>query len=276
MKSHPITFTLIQICIFTLMINTGACQVPKRSKSASEIFSDVKVAALADAAASGKVDEIDRLIKNGVTIDGLSKHGMTPLLFALSKKNLRGAEALLKAGANPNHAIESPSEIGGRPMILLFITTDAVDIVELLLKYGANPNTRNPEKVNGNDFNVGQSLLYQAVMYKPMVNLLVKYGADVNLKSLESESPLASAAGLGQLDVVDFLLDHGANDFDALAQSLQERIWGESIEPHRLAILRRLHKQGVKIYAAEQTPQTPADLISPGKWRHIGLEEQRK
>lgn len=63
-------------------------------------------------------------------------------------------------------------------------------------------------------------------------------------------------------------LDHGANDLSGVAQELQERPWSDDAEKQRIRILERLHAQGVKIYAAKQTPQTPAYLISPGVWKH--------
>jgi ankyrin repeat protein len=259
---------LVALCLFGLLLNSGACQVKVGGKTAKEIFPDPQVARLADAAAWGDVDTVNQLLKAGVSADGPGDKNATPLLFAMLGNNAQGVEALLKGGANPNHRIESPTEVGGRAIPLLIVRTKAADLMELLLKYGADPNTKNPPKVKQNDWTVGQTLLYQAVMYKPMVEVLVKHGANVNAESDAGDVPVVSAAGLGQLDGVEFLLDHGAKDLDGVAQELQERPWSKDVEAQRIRILERLRAQGVKIYAARQTPQTPAYLISPGEWKH--------
>lgn len=237
-------------------------------KTAKEIFPDPQVAELADAAARGNADKVSQLLKAGTLVDGLGDKNATPLVFALLANNAKGVEALLRGGANPNHHIESPNEVGGRAIPLLIVRTKAVDSMELLLKYGGDPNTKKPPRVPQNDRSVGESLLAQAVMYKPMVEVLVKHGADVNAESDAGDNAVRSAAGLGQLDVVEFLLDHGAKDLSGVAQVLQERRWSDDAEAQRIRILERLHAHGVKIYAAKQTPQTPAYLISPGEWKH--------
>jgi ankyrin repeat protein len=261
---------LAALCLFVSMIGNGGCQVKVGGKTAEEIFPNPQVAQLADAAARGDVDKVNRLLQAGVPVDGLGDQKSTPLLFALLAHNNAGVEALLKGGANPNHHIESPKEIGGRAIPLLIASTEAVDLMELLLKYGADPNTKVPPGVDGGDRTVGDSLLYKSVMYKPMTEVLVKYGADVNAESRPGRSPAASAAGLGQLDVVEFLLDHGVKDLSSVARALQQRVWSRELEPQRVRILKRLHDQGIEIYASKTTPQTPAYLISPGEWKPRG------
>lgn len=263
-----IRHVLTALCLFGLLVSSGGCQVKVGGKTAKEIFPDPQVAELADAAARGDADKVNQLLKMGVPIDGLGDKKATPLVFALLANNAKGVDALLKAGANANHHIESPNEVDGRAIPLLIVETKAADLMELLLKYGADPNTKNPPRVTRNDRSVGESLLAQAVMYKPMVEVLVRHGAGVNVESDAGDNAVRSAAGLGQLDVVEFLLDHGAKDLSGVAQVLQERRWSDDAEAQRIRILERLQAQGVKIYAAKQTPQTPAYLISPGVWKH--------
>lgn len=253
------------------------------NKTAADLFQDPQTAALAEAAASGRIAEVQRLVKAGAPVDGLGEQGITPLTFAMLASNLAGMEALLQAGANPNHKIDDKTSAGGRPIILLLARYKAAPQMELLLKYGADPNTREPVKAERASTApyLGDSLLTLSVMNLESVKLLVRYGADVNVTphprahSAGHASAAVVAARLGQFDALEFLLANGATHLDHIAHALQARTWAPFARARRLEILKLLKARGAHIYLAYKPsrsphpenypPQdTPADMISPG------------
>lgn len=73
---------------------------------------------------------------------------------------------------------------------LLFTERNAINCVETLLKYGANPNT--PQVLRFDCVNIRKTLiLYHLKVY--------------------TETPLHTAAGLGHKECIQLLLDHGAD-----------------------------------------------------------------
>ena len=275
---------LAGIFLFGSLVGDGGCTVKVANKSAKEMFPEPQVAALADAAANGNVGEVDRLIKTGVHVDGLGYQHTTPLTFAMLAPNLNGMEALLKNGANPNHRMDDPVVFGGLPIILFLPRSNHAPLMELMLKYGANPNTRQPvKKALAKEFPYeGDSLLILSVMSLDNVKVLIKYGADVNLRPQTAPNghggatAATVAAGLGQLDVLDFLLEHGTTvDLDNIADALQGRNWAPAAKAHRIKLLERIHAMGAKIYSAYKpmkstkveayaAQDTPQNLLSPG------------
>ncbi|MFA9441675.1 ankyrin repeat domain-containing protein [Uliginosibacterium sp. sgz301328] len=231
---------------------------------------------------------MDQLIRSGVPVDGLGDKLATPLLFALLANNPVGVEALLKRGADPNHRIDGQGLVGGFPIILYLAGTERGNaLLELMLKYGANPDTRYPPSLNDAPEKryEGDSLLIRSVMSLQDVKTIVKYGADINWQPHDESTTstggapaVVEAAGLGQFAVVEYLVEHGARDLDAVAHTLQARAWTEQSLSRRLKILAMVRARGGKIYSGYkpvlrneitlyQPNGTPADWISPGFYR---------
>ncbi len=76
---------------------------PNRRTTPSKIFHDRGVAALAEAAGTGNLLEIDRLVSTGVDINSIGEEGITPLLWAMMIHNHDGFQRLLERGANPKY-----------------------------------------------------------------------------------------------------------------------------------------------------------------------------
>ena len=120
------------------------------------------------------------------------------LLGAVAQGDTCGVEELIQHGA----PLEELDEHENTPL-LLSIITDRVDIAEVLLTRGANPNIHNHGMVtalglaanNGND---------------RMVCLLLTHGADPNIMGVGGIRPLMRAAIRGHVQTMRILLESGA------------------------------------------------------------------
>lgn len=264
-----------------------------QGRSAKQWFPDARLAALAEAAAQGQVEEVERLLGEGVPVDGVGADKYTPLTFALTAsilpsdgRNVRGVEALLKHGADPNHRIDAPRAWGGVPIILLVARwSTAPPLLEAMLRHGCDPNTRKPVdlKYAKKLSYQGDSLLSLSVRHLESIKLLVKYGADVNLRP-HNESMSASltaaegAAVLGQFDTVEFLVTHGTKDLDAVADTLQSLRYPAKLHQRRLELLKLLKDRGAKIYSGYKPTKNPKIQFyppndTPQEWISTGYYE---
>lgn len=79
------------------------------------------------------------------------------------------------------------------------------DAVKMLLEYGANVN-------GGNDFTYGDPIIVAAENgYLDIMEILIDYGADVNCEYVTGLTPLIAAIMNGWIDCVKCLVNNGAN-----------------------------------------------------------------
>lgn len=92
-----------------------------------------------EACLAEQVEEYKQMIADGADLDKINpqQRGMSVLFGAVEWDNIKGAELLLKAGANPNLSMEG--EQGETPV---FYAT-SLEMVKLLEKYGADLNYKN-------------------------------------------------------------------------------------------------------------------------------------
>ena len=165
------------------------------------------------AAASGLPDIVKMFLAakadpNGGKLDA-------PLLVAIHAKDVVSAELLLLAGANPNAKGEDdwqPYTLGayGRPVghgsespIHLAVVSGQLPMVELLLKFKADPNDSQTD---------GQPVLFKALTDTNVLAGLLEHGANPNVTVGDSRSsPLMSAAVMGNAEIVSLLLKHKAD-----------------------------------------------------------------
>ena len=82
------------------------------------------------------VDVVQFYIDHGVDVNAQDMYGMTPLHYAMRAKNADAAIALLNAGADPN----IPNKKGLIPLSMIGYIPDRLDVLEIMLKKGANVN----------------------------------------------------------------------------------------------------------------------------------------
>lgn len=103
-------------------------------RTATSVFSDSKVAELANAACTGTATEVKPLVEAGADVNGKGMQGITPLIWAMSCHNYAGINALLEQGANPNLPMDS-----GDTAVYLAGGGNDPKILPLLLDHGGNP-----------------------------------------------------------------------------------------------------------------------------------------
>jgi hypothetical protein len=140
------------------------------------------------------------LIRAGANLNLRNSEGDTALTEAVNKHNKTIINMLINSGAQVN----LQSKCGWTALASALAVRD-LEITTSLLKAGANPNLQDKW---------GKSALGRSLMYaggRLVEILLVEYGANPNLQDNDGETALMQAAWLGDIDVVEFFLAHGAD-----------------------------------------------------------------
>ncbi len=150
----------------------------------------------------------EMLIKAGININSQDYGGMTPLNLAVRQGRAEMVDRLLAAGADvnlPDGSKESPLHQAAA------LSNVSLEILETLLKKGANPNLKNL---------YGATPLYSVATWSEnldKVKVLLKAGADPMIETNEGNNALESALGFGNHGVAKLILDseqfaHGKSD----------------------------------------------------------------
>lgn len=174
------------------------------------------------ASREGCIDCVRYLLKGHADINLPDPDGLTPLVLALTNMRFDLAALLIKSGADVNKwdfwgrtPLYSAVDLntlprGGRPDLPPLDKTTGLQIEEMLLKAGANPNAqlilrppyRNGIFDRGGDqvISTGATPLLVAAKVgdTQSIALLLKYHALVNLPTATGVTPLMAAAGMGQ------------------------------------------------------------------------------
>jgi len=143
------------------------------------------------------------------------------MLEAVNTDDVEAVRDLLARGASPDTADEDDE-----PLWSLAITNDQVAVVDALLCGGCEPNPREAlQQVRGEamlacllkhgfDINASEddnSTTLYGMQTATLVEAFLAAGADPNLSTDNHETPLSFHASWGNLEVVNRLLDHGAD-----------------------------------------------------------------
>ena len=207
------TTLILFLNLLTFIFVTSACCEEKRYSglTVKEAFQDTAVRGLADAAASGNIKEIDRLVENGVNINGAGTNGITPLWWAITTGNFEAFAHLLNKGANPN--VQTGG--GHRNVMDLAAIEKITNYLAAAINAGGDVNlVYQPDKtVRYRTPFDGQTPLFSAMLpgNKHNIDLLISKGADLNFQDPDGMTPMMIAAGGNGFDIVYELLIKGAD-----------------------------------------------------------------
>ncbi|PTD11661.1 Ankyrin-3 [Fusarium culmorum] len=157
--------------------------------------------ALKEAVLNTDSEAVRLLLLFGADPNGIDRDGITPLFAAVERSFIAGAVPLLKYGADPRFQIGPDNETA----LAAACMANKVNFAHLLLIYGGDPN-----QLTAN----GETLLSSAINKKTpkrFIDLILDYGADPNGKSREGKTALFEAIQNSRVDIVQSLLDHGAD-----------------------------------------------------------------
>ena len=180
--------------------------------------------ALMFASREGCLDCVAAMIEKGAAIDRPDPEGVTPLLWAIWNTRFDVAKFLIEHGANVNRwdwwgrtplylAVDYVTlPHGGRPDQPSLDETLPIEIVELLLDKGADPNPQlkmtAPLRATGNDrgldpmLSPGTTPLIRAAKAMDVASMkaLIDHGADISLTNSRNMTATLAASGMGSTD----------------------------------------------------------------------------
>jgi uncharacterized protein len=177
------------------------------------------------AARQGCLDCVKYLVEAKADVNLEDPEGVTPLIVSIINFHFDAAKYLIDHKANVNKwdwwgrtplygAVDLNSiPHGGRPDMPSLDQTTNLQIIEMLLDHGANPNAQlklfPPYRALGPDrgadmmLTMGATPLLRAAKAGdvPAIKLLLAHGADVELPNIYGMTPLMAAAGVGSNEI---------------------------------------------------------------------------
>lgn len=158
---------------------------------------------LGKAVREGRIDRVKSfLMLQNTALNLPCSDGETPLYIAADSGQIEMVEFLLRTGANPN---AHPGLVGQRTVLQVAAFKQRTAIMCLLLE--------NKADVNATGGNPGQTALQEAITHGNMdvIKLLLDHKADVNARTHKlCNTPLQEAATRRDMGLIKLLLQHGA------------------------------------------------------------------
>lgn len=250
-------FLTALVLIGVSFMSTACLEFKLGGMTTYEAFPDEKVARLVEAASRGNPEEVDASIRAGADVNAVGAHGVSPLIWVLATRNKIGAERLLKAGANPNYIVpstEPTKKLANESAMSLAAGGNDLELLELLLKHGGDPNLRGPDD---------RPLLHIAVFQYRWDNLrlLLKYGADINIHTSDGSTAADVTVSLAHFDQAAFLLEKGFNyDLQEFAKGVEIVQVPRNSEQYqwKQKVIEMLKERGVKFPAFVPKKASPS------------------
>ena len=146
----------------------------------------------------GHVNVVTFLIEHGANMDLKHKTGKTALHYVVYHNNdcCDVLSCFIKNGADVNATTNDNST-----PLMIASKKGLVNVVTFLIEHGANVELQD---------NNGETALHYAVDSCDVLSFLIRNGADVNSRTYYKYTPLIIASRKGLVNVVTFLIEHGA------------------------------------------------------------------
>lgn len=146
------------------------------------------------AANGGNLDDVRRMLDEGVDPDTRGVDGWTPLMIASAEQHPQVVKELLSKGADPN-ALNS----AGRSALMFAARYGNLEIARMLLEAGADPDLKNTE--------TDWPALCAAAAYGrlPMARLLLRFGARTDSLGVDGKAADELARERGYVDVAELI-----------------------------------------------------------------------
>jgi hypothetical protein len=176
-----------------------------------DVLGDEQCTLLHVACVDGLVDIVHWLLDHGAGVNAQDKWLFTPLHYAADNGHLQVVQMLIEHNADIHFLTDvgqSPLHVAASPRV----KRDQVDIMQVLLDHGANPNARD----NDNATPLHHSSWWEkenTVTREGTVEgtrLLLKRGAIIDAEENEGRTPLQLALEHGHHDIATCLKVHGA------------------------------------------------------------------
>jgi len=210
---------------------------------------------------NGSYDVASLLIDSHADVNHSDAQRFTPLFWAVDRRNMETApnfpwmvttdplpviQKLLGAGANPNALVNNTPRARMREGSPRIVFATAImraafagdrELVKLLLAHGADPRIQSSDRETTLMAACGLAFINGYHRQRPsaerleLVKLLVGLGEDVNHADGYGITPLMAAANLGDINIVRYLIEKGA---DLGAHDLGKKNdgnFGSSVEP---------------------------------------------
>jgi ankyrin repeat protein len=175
------------------------------------------------AAREGDIDSARALLDAGADVNQQTEYGWTPLLTAVNNRNYQLARLLIDRGADVN----LPNKGGWTPLYLATdnrnieggdypvpkADLDHLELIQLLLEKGANPNLRVKDNTLTRTIFTMQWFLEDGATPfirasqssdTVLMKLLLKYGADPQIRTTFGDTALTAAGGVGWVPGVTY------------------------------------------------------------------------
>lgn len=262
------------------------------------------MAAILFAARQNDLASVKTLLEGGADVNLTSADGSTALLVAIINEHNELAEYLLEHGADPNLADDKGREglyvaidmrdleWSTRPAPPEKDKVDGLQMIQALLKHGANPNARLVKKIplrgqpsfDGRWANqIGATPFWRAAQSDDVavMRLLLENKADASIASADHTTPLMVAAGVGWSDgqshgsmadapeAIQICLEHGA-DVNAVNDGGYTALHGASFRG-AVNVVELLVAKGARMDIKNKEGRMPINMaegmhIGPGGW----------
>jgi len=211
-------------------------------------------AALHAAAANGFPELVSLLLDKGAMIDMPSGRG-TALQLACQADSFKCASILLEKGGNPNAKCEG---LFGDPPIVSAVRSKDSELVDLLIKYGADVNVTHEYIHEEKTYGLNPLLVAVTAGFRGIARQLLKNGANVNWRSNKEITCLIKAAGIGRAEMCRILIDSGA-----------DMNWENSLGMNALLFAAILGQEETMEVLLEKGASGEPPKLCRGKWKRI-------